>query len=360
MNSNKMSVPVVSWKPSGFHSVTPYLCISNCDEAIKFYISAFNANELFRLNMNADNPSQVNHAELQIGDSRIMVGEEMPMENGLKSPKNLGGHSPLSILLYVEDVDKAFNQAIHAGATQTSPPTDMFWGDRMGSVVDPYGHRWSLSTHIENVPVEEIQQRMKSLPPSKNGEYPLNKSSSSSYRPDGFHTVTPVLSIKNCTEAIEYYKKSVNAFEIYHLLHPTNPDITLFAEIQIGDSRVMMSEVSSSTGCETNPHKSPLELGGNCCSLYLYVENVDAAYKNAIDTGAKSRSPVMDQFWGDRFGAIEDPYGFHWAFSTHIEDLTQEQILEKAKAFTKGAGMVSCSKEKQGQHQDASCSSSCE
>lgn len=138
--------------PPGYHSLTPYLVLSDAAKAIEFYSQAFGAKEISRMN----GPSgKIMHAELQIGDSRMMLSDEM-MAN--RSPQSLGG-SPVSIFLYVEDVDSVFSQAVSAGATADMPPADMFWGDRYGKLTDPFGNLWGLATHIEDVAPEEMGKR---------------------------------------------------------------------------------------------------------------------------------------------------------------------------------------------------------
>jgi PhnB protein len=140
--------------PDGYHTATPYLIVSGAAKAIEFYKQAFGAKELMRL---ADPTGKVGHAEIKIGDSVIMLADEFP-EMGAKGPQSFGG-SPISIMLYVEDVDARFAQAVAAGAQATRPVKDQFYGDRSGTLVDPFGHTWTLGTHKEDVSVEEIGRR---------------------------------------------------------------------------------------------------------------------------------------------------------------------------------------------------------
>jgi PhnB protein len=140
--------------PEGYHSVTPYLIIKGASDAIEFYKKAFGATELFRM---AQPDGRVGHAEIRIGDSTIMLADEFP-EMGHKSPKTLGG-SPVSLLIYVEGVDAIFAQAIAAGAAEDKPVEDKFYGDRGGSLVDPFGHIWHIATHTEDLSPEEMQKR---------------------------------------------------------------------------------------------------------------------------------------------------------------------------------------------------------
>ena len=142
--------------PKGFHTVTPYLVVNDAARAIDFYKRAFGAQEHARM----DAPGgKIGHAELKIGDSMIMLSDEMP-QNGTRSPRSLGG-SPVGIFLYVQDVDAVFKQAVSAGAMAEAQPADMFWGDRYGKLADPFGHQWSLATHKEDVSPKEMEKRTK-------------------------------------------------------------------------------------------------------------------------------------------------------------------------------------------------------
>jgi PhnB protein len=140
--------------PEGYHSVTPYLIIKKAAEAIEFYKKAFGATELFRI----DQPDgKIGHAEIKIGDSPIMLSDEFP-EMGHRGPQSLGG-SPVSIMLYVEDVDIVVNRATTAGAKLDRPVEDKFYGDRTGSLTDPFGHIWHVGTHKEDVSPQEMEKR---------------------------------------------------------------------------------------------------------------------------------------------------------------------------------------------------------
>ena len=140
--------------PDGYHTATPYLIIGGAGDAIEFYKKAFGATELFRF---PTPDGKIGHAEIKIGDSPIMLADEFP-EMGYKGPQTLGG-SPVSIMIYVEDVDTIFNQAVAAGATVKEAVSDKFYGDRLGTVTDPFGHVWHISTHKEDVSLEEMQKR---------------------------------------------------------------------------------------------------------------------------------------------------------------------------------------------------------
>ena len=140
--------------PEGYHTATPYLIVRNAARAIEFYKKAFGATELMRM---AEPNGRIGHAEIKIGDSPIMLADEVP-ETGFRSPESLSG-SPVSILLYVEEVDAVFNQAVAAGAKVQRPVADQFYGDRTGGVTDPFGHVWYIATHKEDVSPEEMRKR---------------------------------------------------------------------------------------------------------------------------------------------------------------------------------------------------------
>ena len=140
--------------PDGYHSVTPYLIVKGADRAIEFYRRAFGARELYRM---AQPDGRVGHAELEIGDSRVMLADEHP-EIGARSPQSIGG-SPVTIHLYVEDVDATVARAVEAGARVHRPVADQFYGDRNGGITDPFGHVWFVATHKEDVPPDELERR---------------------------------------------------------------------------------------------------------------------------------------------------------------------------------------------------------
>lgn len=144
--------------PEGFHTLTPAIVVREAAKAIEFYKTAFGAEEIARL----DGPGgTVAHAELRIGNSMLMLSDECP-EFGAQGPEAFGG-SPVSLCLYVEDCDAVFNRAVEAGATVKKPLEDQFWGDRYGQVADPFGHTWSVLTHIKDVSADEMKQAMAAM-----------------------------------------------------------------------------------------------------------------------------------------------------------------------------------------------------
>ena len=140
--------------PEGYHSITPYLVIDGAANALDYYKKAFGAIELFRM----EHQGKIGHAEMKIGDSPFMLSDEHP-EMGYKGPKALGG-SPVGIMIYVADCDTIFKQAIVAGGTEMQALKDQFYGDRSGTLKDPFGHIWTVATHKEDVSPEEIEKRL--------------------------------------------------------------------------------------------------------------------------------------------------------------------------------------------------------
>jgi PhnB protein len=146
--------------PTGYHSLTPYLSVNNASKAIEFYKTVFGAKEVGRITMP---DGTIGHAEIEIGDSKIMLADESKQWGNL-SPQTIGG-SPVELCLYVEDVDRVFDKALKEGAKVRGEMIvkDQFHGDRSGSLIDPFGHRWTIMTHIEDISFEELQKRTEAM-----------------------------------------------------------------------------------------------------------------------------------------------------------------------------------------------------
>ena len=144
--------------------------------------------------------------------------------------------------------------------------------------------------------------------------------------PEGFHSITPSLIVRDAARAIDFYKRALGAQELVRMPSPDGK--IMHAELKIGDSIIFLSDEMPQS-----PAKSPQTLGGVTGVLNLYVEDVDKRFQQAVDAGAKVSMPVADQFWGDRYGSLVDPFGYTWGIGTHKEDLSPQQMDERAKAF---------------------------
>ncbi|NHH96962.1 Glyoxalase family protein [Candidatus Nitrosotalea sp. FS] len=147
--------------------------------------------------------------------------------------------------------------------------------------------------------------------------------------PEGYHTVTPTLTVRGAANAIEFYKKAFGAQEINRFPGPDGKSI-MHAEIKIGDSRIMLNDEHPQMGC-----MSPQSVGGASSGIFLYVENTDDVFNRAISAGAKSQMAPMDAFWGDRFGSIVDPFGHVWAIATRKKDMTPDELKQAGEKFMK-------------------------
>jgi PhnB protein len=152
----KLEVPMANVKPipDGYPRLSPYLSVDRADAAIEFYVKVLGATERMRM---SGPDGRVGHAELEVGDSLFMLADEYP-EMGIRSPKSIGG-TPVTLAVYVDDVDQVFDRAVSEGAIPLRPVADQFYGDRSGQFLDPFGHRWSVATHIEDVPADEMNRR---------------------------------------------------------------------------------------------------------------------------------------------------------------------------------------------------------
>ncbi len=141
--------------PDGYPQVTPYLCVDGAEAAIDFYVGVLGATERMRM---PGPEGKIGHAEIELGDSVIMLSDEHP-DMDVRGPKSIGG-TPVMIHVYVEDVDAVFGEALAAGASELRPVENQFYGDRSGQFEDPFGHRWNVATHVEDVPPDEMEKRM--------------------------------------------------------------------------------------------------------------------------------------------------------------------------------------------------------
>jgi PhnB protein len=169
--------------------------------------------------------------------------------------------------------------------------------------------------------------RLRDKKPSIFGLWEVEMKTKVSPIPEGYHTLTPYLTVSNAADLIEFYKKAFGAEERFRMPTPDGKKV-VHAELKIGDSIFMLSDEIDGMEC-----KSPLSFNGTPVGFYVYVKDVDAAFKRAVDAGAVVKSPVEDMFWGDRIGSVSDPSGHVWSFATHVEELTPEEIEKRGQEF---------------------------
>ncbi|PYY21391.1 MAG: hypothetical protein DMG62_18820 [Acidobacteria bacterium] len=271
----------------------PALRFKKAGLAIEFYKRAFGAKEIMRF----ENEGGIGHAELAIGDSTIMLGEEWP-EGGRFSAETLG-NTPISIELSVPDVDAFVEHAVAEGAIVVRPVQDQFYGYRQGTLRDPFGYLWGVSTIKEHMSVEEMHRRfraMQSEQPKKPKVDPV---------PKGYRTVTPYPVAQNADALIEFVKRAFGAEERFRAIGPAGG---IHAEIRIGDSMLMMG--GGGPGLSWRGESSPM-------AFHMYVPDCDATYKRALEAGGTSIAEPVDQPYGERSGGVKDPAGNFWYIATY-------------------------------------------
>lgn len=289
--STEMSSPIQKLETVAVRKFSTYICVSNASAAIDFYINAFGAKELMRL---AEPSGKIGHAELQIGESILKISDEYP-EYGAVSPQTLGG-SPVKLHLQVENVDEFARRAVAAGAVVSRPIEDQFYGDRAGHLRDPFGYTWIVASHIKDVSLSEMQEQFDSF----------TKQTQVSKRREGFHSVTPYITVQQAPELVDFVKQAFGATEIFRT---TGSAGGLHCEVRIGESMVM---IGGGPGMTERP-----------TAIHLYVPDVDEAFRRAIEAGATSLFEPADQPYGERSGAVQDPTGNRWYIATTVVPLSQ-------------------------------------
>jgi uncharacterized glyoxalase superfamily protein PhnB len=311
--------------PPGFFTLTPSLVVNDVDAAVDYYTRVFGATKRFSM---PGPDGKTMHAEIQLGDSIVMIGPEMA-DMGARSAQTLGG-SPGSLLYYVPDADAVIQAATDAGATVGMPAQDMFWGDRWGTIVDPFGHNWQIATHKEELTPEQMAERMKAMQGQQ--VTPTPGTPAKSHQPAQYHSVTPAITAADAKALIAFYEQAFGAKEISRM--PTPDGRIMHAEVKLGDSILMLGD----TFPGMPQSKSAKDLGGSPFGLMMYVPDADATFQKATAAGAEARQQPQDAFWGDRYAEVLDPSGNPWSIATPKEQLTPEQIDERMKAQFGGAG----------------------
>lgn len=274
---------------------SPRLTFKDAAKAIEFYKNAFGAQETMRFEVGGKIP----HAEIRIGESSVLLTEEWP-EGGRFSPETLG-NSPVMMALSVPDVDDFVSHAVGAGAKIVIPIADQFYGRREGTVQDPFGYSWSVSTIKEELSLEEMHRRMDAM--MKGGAAP--KKPAVNPIPRGFHTVTPYMIAPDAEAILTFAKNAFGAEETFRAIGTAGG---IHAEARVGDTMLMMGG-----GIPGKPfHAKP-----NTTALHIYVEDTDAAYRKALKAGATSISAPQDHEYGERGAGVKDPFGNFWYIATH-------------------------------------------
>ena len=274
-------------------TATARLRIKNAPAAIEFYKNAFGAREILRFAAGG----QVAHAEIAIGNSVIYLGEAAP-EYGYPGPESLGG-SPISIHLSVDDVDAFVAHAVSAGARLTMPVSDQFYGDRSGSVTDPFGYVWNVATRKEEIPLEEMHRRLDAM----QKEQAANRTASS-FIPEGYQTLTAYLVVQDAPAMIKFVQRVFGAEETLRAIGSSGG---IHADVRIGDSRLMIG--GGGPGLSWRGENQPM-------ALHVYVEDTDAVYQRALDAGAVSIGQPVDQEYGERGAGVKDQFGNCWYIAT--------------------------------------------
>jgi PhnB protein len=281
-------------------TATPRLVFKDTAKAIEFYEKAFGAKE----NMRFETGGSIPHADIMIGDTRIVLSDEWP-EGGRFSAETLG-HSPVQMALDVEDVDSFAKRAVDAGLKTVLPIKDQFYGRREGSFVDPFGYTWNISTMKEEMSVEEMHRRMKGLTTGPEGGRIPGRGDQAAVNPvpRGFHTVTPYLVAEDGGALLDFVKAAFDAEETGRFVGSVGG---LHGEARIGDTMLMMGG-----GVPGREFPGPVK----STALHIYVKDVDATYRQAVEAGATSMGEPRDQDYGERSAGVKDPFGNYWYIAT--------------------------------------------
>jgi PhnB protein len=283
----------VSAVPATRQTATARLRVRNAAAAIEFYKQAFGAREIMRF----EGHGQIAHAEIVIGNSVIYLGEEAP-DYGFPGPQTLGG-SPMGIHLWVDDVDAFVEKAVAAGARLTSAVKDQFYGDRSGSVADPFGYTWAIATRKQEMSVDEMHRRFEEMEKAQQANR-----TASSFIPEGYHTVTPYIVVQDAPALIDFVRQVFGVEEAFRTATPTGG---VHAEVRVGDSMLMIG--GGGPGLSWRGQVLPT-------ALHVYVADTDAAYDRALKAGGVSIQAPADQPYGERSGSVKDQFGNHWYIAT--------------------------------------------
>lgn len=269
-------------------------------KAIEFYKQALGAKETFRFVIGERDL----HAEITIGDSTVHISGEWPA-GGRFSAETLG-NSPISMSVQVPNVDAFAEHAVAAGMKVIRPLKDQFYGRRDVTMVDPFGYNWTAFTVKKEMSVEEMHQRMKGMTEGPEGGQISEKAQKGvSPIPKGYRTVTPYIVASDADAMIEFAKKAFSVEETFRTIGPAGG---IHAEVRLGDSMIMMGG-----GIPGKPFKAT----PTTVALHVYVPDIDAVYRKALDAGGISLNEPQDHEYGERGASVQDPFGNHWYIATY-------------------------------------------
>jgi PhnB protein len=276
-------------------TASPRLAFKDTARAIEFYKNAFGAKETFRFEVEG----RIAHAEIKIGDTTIMLAEEWP-EGGRFSAETLG-NSPVSLVINVADVDSFAERAVAAGMKVVRPLKDQFYGHRDVTMADPFGYNWTAVTVKEEMSVEEMHRRMDAM--MKHPEQ--DAAPAVSPIPKGYRTVTPYIVASDADAMIEFAKRAFAVEETFRTIGPAGG---IHSEVRLGDSMIMMGG-----GIPGKPFKAT----PTTVALHVYVPDIDAVYRKALDAGGISIDEPQDHEYGERGASVQDPFGNYWYIATY-------------------------------------------
>lgn len=283
---------------TALRSAAPRLTFKDAAKAIEFYKEAFGATETFRFEAGGS----IAHAEIAIGNSRIMLAEEWP-EGGRFSAETLGD-SPVGLVVEVADVDASAERAIAAGMTVKRPLADQFYGHRDVLLTDPFGYTWNVFTVTEAMSVEEMHRRMERMPSPAGGK--TSEKAKANPVPRGLRTLTPYLVAADGVALLDFVHEAFGAEEKMRAMMPTG----VHGEVQIGDTRLMLGG-----GLPDKQFPPDKRQPG---ALHMYVEDADAVTRKALAAGATLIDEVRDQEYGERSSTVKDVHGNYWYIATQL------------------------------------------
>lgn len=284
-----MATAVIDRVSAKLQTAAPVLRVKDAAGAMEFYQKAFGAREVLRFDVHGT----MAHGELQIGNSLIMLAEASPLL-GYPGPESLGG-SPMSVHLYVDDVDAFVKQALDSGAKTVRAIEDHFYGDRAGTISDPYGYNWIIATRKEDLNLEEMHRRFEGLM-SQPGPSPAALPQR--------QTLTPYIIVQDAPGLIDFVK---HAFGAQEKMRTVGSAGGVHAEVRIGDTELMLG--GGAPDLKWRGESRPT-------ALHIYVEDVNAAYERAVEAGGVSGYAPVDHEYGERSGSVTDPFGNMWYIAT--------------------------------------------